>query len=360
MKILQINKLYYPHLGGVETVVKQIGDGLGTDVLVCASGLKSRVEKIGSSTVYRASSWGRIFSLPISFQFFFWFRKLIKEYDVLLIHEPFPLATLAAFFWGRKKKTFIFYHSDIVRQRFLACLLRPFLLGNLKRARKILVSSANLIKYSSIISRFPEKCVVLPFGLNMEECRLSDSLAAQVSELQKKYGRFALAVGRLVPYKGFSFLLSALADIDVRVLLIGSGRLKKKLQAQALSLKLGERLVFLDSVSDLRPYYLAGDFFVFPSISPNEAFGLVQLEAMAFSRPVINTDLRSGVPEVSLDGVSGITIVPQDSAALTQAMEKLWRDEDLRKKLGQGAKERVQQKFTEEKFIQSLNEIISA
>ena len=110
MKILQVNKLYWPHLGGIETVVRDIAeylaqtDSIQSDVLVCQEKGQRAADDINGVRVYRAASWGRLLSLPLSFDFFFLFRKLVPQYDIILIHQPFPLASLARFFFAPKKK----------------------------------------------------------------------------------------------------------------------------------------------------------------------------------------------------------------------------------------------------------------
>ena len=137
-----------------------------------------------------------------------------------------------------------------------------------------------------------------------------------------------------MPYKGFKYLITALADraladreldghraLDghqAKLLLIGTGPEKSSLKKLAKKLGVTDKIFFLDPVPDLKPYYLAADLFVFPSCEPNEAFGLVQLEAMAYGKPVINTYLKTAVEEVSLNGLTGLTVPPKDPAALAR------------------------------------------
>jgi rhamnosyl/mannosyltransferase len=94
-------------------------------------------------------------------------------------------------------------------------------------------------------------------------------------------------------------------------------------------------------VPDLRPYYHAADVFAFPSVARSEAFGIVQMEAMACGLPVVNTSLDTGVPFVSPHGVSGLTVPPADPDALADALRRLLDDDALRARLGAGGRARV-------------------
>ena len=91
-----------------------------------------------------------------------------------------------------------------------------------------------------------------------------------------------------------------------------------------------------------------------PSCASSEAFGIVQLEAMAYSKPIINTDLSTGVPEVSLDGQTGLTVPPQDSAALATAIKKILNNPELAEGYGQAAGQRLAKVFDKRLFVQRL------
>ncbi len=105
---------------------------------------------------------------------------------------------------------------------------------------------------------------------------------------------------------------------------------------------------FVGTVSDdeLVAWYHAADVFVLPSVTPNEAFGLVQLEAHACGLPVVSTNLPSGVPFANAHGVSGLVVEPGDAKGLAAALRRLLTDPELRARLGRQARERVYAEFS--------------
>src|SRR3989338_5631086 len=106
MRILQVNKLYPPWIGGVEEVVRQIAVGLNgkkgfvLEVLACVPRGRGKTENVDGVKVWRASSWGMLLGMPLSLEFFRLFRKLAHAHDVILLHHPFPLGFLAYYLFG--------------------------------------------------------------------------------------------------------------------------------------------------------------------------------------------------------------------------------------------------------------------
>ena len=173
-----------------------------------------------------------------------------------------------------------------------------------------------------------------------------------------------LFVGRLVWYKGCSVLLRAFAKMkekNCELIFVGGGPLENELKEQAAALKL-KNVTFTGMVSEeeKRRQIAACDFLVLPSVSRAEAFAVVQLEAMAFGKPVVNTALDSGVPYVSIDGLTGRTVKPGSVRELAMAMDELAGDEKLRRAYGIRAYKLVQKEYTQELMAQRHRKVFES
>ena len=361
MRLLQINKLYHPWIGGVEEVVRNIAEGLNdrvkVRVLVCQPKGRGTRETVNGVEVFRAGSIGIYSSMPVSFSFPFLLGKLSKDADILHFHLPFPLATLSYLLVRPKGKVVVWWHSDIVRQKNMMRLYRPFLTAFLKKVDKIMIATAEHIESSRFLGAFRDKCEIVPFGIDVAWLCPSHETREEAAKIREKYGsQIVLFVGRLIYYKGVEYLIRAMKDVSARLLIVGQGALENRLRALTAELQLGDRVVFLGRVADERmpAYYHSCDVFVLPSIACSETFGIVQLEAMACGKPVVNTDLPTGVPRVSRNGETGITVPPADSAALTAAINRLLRDSDFRQTCGRNARKRVETYFTAPRMIEDI------
>jgi glycosyltransferase involved in cell wall biosynthesis len=364
LRILQINKLYSPWIGGVEKVVQDIAENLGqkTDVkvLVCTPKGKGYKKVVNGVEVFYAGSLGIYLSTPISFSFPFLLRGLSSDRDILHFHLPFPLGVIAYLLARPRGKLVIWWHSDIVRQKKTLVLFKPFLIRFLKKADKIITATAQNIENSVFLRRFKDKCEVIPFGISTKQFQLNDGIKKKVENIHKEYGpRIVLFVGRLIYYKGIQFLVQAMRNVDAKLLIIGEGPLKYSMTNLARELSIENKIIFLGKVDsqDLPAYYHACKVFVLPSVVKTEAFGIVQLEAMACGKPVVNTAIPSGIPYVSIDKKTGITIPPGDINSLAEAINTLLDNEILREKYGRQALIRVQNYFTMEKMIEKVYQV---
>ena len=167
----------------------------------------------------------------------------------------------------------------------------------------------------------------------------------KVDSIRKTYKnkKIIFSLGRLVYYKGFEYLIDSAKYLseDYIILIGGIGPLYKELDNKIKLLKLENKVKLLGRIedNDLGNYYEACDIYCLSSIVKSEAFGIVQIEAMSFSKPVIATKIKgSGVDWVNKHKESGINVNPKNGEELANAIKKIISNHNLYKKYSQGAK----------------------
>ena len=177
-----------------------------------------------------------------------------------------------------------------------------------------------------------------------------------------------VSVGRLVAFKGFDELIDACAElarhrIDFFCDIIGDGRLRETLQEKVKQLDLSSRVNLLGSLSQaaVLDKLQAADIFALASTTDTQGatdvFPTVILEAMASARAVVSTRL-AGIPELVVDGQTGMLAPPGDSTALADALEQLLRDPELRLRFGHAGRARIEQHFRIEQTVAPLMEML--
>jgi rhamnosyl/mannosyltransferase len=258
-------------------------------------------------------------------------------------------------------KLVITYHSDIVRQRRLLQIYRPLLDSTLRRADAIIATSPEYLATSPELQRYRDKCAVVPLGIAADSFARRDArdVAALRARLlgQEPGSVLALFVGRLRYYKGLHILLDALPSLrGVRLVIVGDGPERERLEAQARALGIGERVVFAGDAADadLPLWHQACDLFVLPAHLRAEALGIAQIEAMASGLPCVCTALGTGTTFVNQDGVTGLVVPPGDATALSGAIRRLADDPALRQRYGAAARERARAVFSRERMLDGV------
>ncbi|MES1146930.1 MAG: glycosyltransferase [Solimonas sp.] len=215
-------------------------------------------------------------------------------------------------------------------------------------------TSPNLLQ--NITTSTFAKQIVIPLGIasRVVECT-SNSFTLPPN--------FALYVGRLAAYKGLEYLLeAAVASPEVTYVIAGSGRLssvvRKKIDSCAI-----RNVIFINrylTESEKLELICRSLFLIFPSTTENEAFGLVQLEAMRAGKAIINTNLSSGVNFVAPKDVCALTVEKCSGAAIADASRKLWNSPTLRDSLGKRGQERFQKLFSEDHFLKAWLNLIKS
>lgn len=351
MKILELGKFYPPYRGGIETLLQLWCEGFAkrgarVECVVANDRTGGENAELNGVKVHRLASYGRIASTSLCPAYLSATRD--HAADLWHMHAPNPLADLACLRGSADTPMVVSYHSDVIRQRTLMSFYRPLLMRMLRRANAVVVATPLHIEHSPWLTQFRSKCEVIPFGIDLAQFRPSPRMRSEVASHWVRHGRpILLTMGRLVEYKGIRHLIDAMARLDAHLWVVGTGPLLETLRAQAGALGVAGRVEFLGNQSDEQRAVLlnACDVFVLPSITPNEAFGLVQVEAMACGKPVVSCDLKSGVPWVNQNEVTGLVVPPADSEALAIALKRLLQDALLRSRLGEAGRARASREF---------------
>jgi rhamnosyl/mannosyltransferase len=347
LRVLQVGKFYPPDEGGMEThlegLCRHLQHRVSLEVLVAGHSRHTTHDVVDGVPVTRVGTWATIQNAPLCPGMSGLMRR--SRADIVHLHHPNPSAFLAYLVSGHRGRLVVTYQSDIVKQRRLNTIYEPIVRAVLRRADAITVGSQEYIDTSPMLTRFRDRCVVIPLAIDAR--RFAGANPAEVAAIRQTYGdRMILAVGRLVYYKGLEFLVRAMPDIQGHLVIVGQGPLREALLATAASLGVQDRVTLVGHVPNTTPYYHAARVFALPSHLRSEAFGLVQLEAMASGIPVVNCRIPSGVPGVSLDGETGLTVPPADPRALAGAITRLLDDPALARRMGEAGKRRVAEVFS--------------
>jgi rhamnosyl/mannosyltransferase len=273
------------------------------------------------------------------------------EADILHMQVPNPTMILALLIARPRIPLVVSYQSDVIRQKVRGALFRPIERLVYRRVGAILASSPTYVAGSTFLRPYADRIGILPNGIDLAPyLEPSPDHRAEADRIAATYGGpIWLGCGRQVYYKGFLNAVRAMTRVGGTLLLVGDGPDRPALEAEARKLGLSDRVVFLGNLPhylDLTPYYLAADAFWFPSNARSEAFGIVQVEAMAAGCPVINTTIpHSGVAWVSRHEREGLTVAVDDPAALAEAANRIATEPGLRERLSEASRARARAEF---------------
>jgi glycosyltransferase involved in cell wall biosynthesis len=356
LRVLHLGKFYPPSRGGMETVLRLLCERtsgrIENSVLVANDRCSTRREEIHGVPVVRVAAAAKVGAVAVCPTLPFWLAR--SPADIVVIHEPNPMALVAYFLVRPAGKLIVWFHSEVIRPQWrYRVFYRPFLRFALTRADRIVVASPTLAAAAEELQDFQRKCVVMPYGVDVCEQDWPAAVVQRAGTLRQRYGPpIVLFVGRMVPYKGLDVLLEALRGLRATAVLVGDGPARPALERRARDIGVAERVVFAKDVDEdeLMALYRACDVFVLPSISRQEAFGVVQLEAMACGKPVVSTALPTGVPWVNQDERTGVIVAPGDAPALRAALARLLADPELCAAMGRRGRQRVLAEFTTQRM----------
>jgi glycosyltransferase involved in cell wall biosynthesis len=367
MRIVHLAKYHSPFYGGMESHVEALAQKqakLGADIcIICINSFNDRAQLAQHTTteitftdrvqVIKVGRMRSLLKLDLCPSLFFYIRYFAKFADTIFhVHTPNPTMLLALVMTGKIHHNLVItHHSDAIRQRVLKYLFRPIEYWIYSQAKVILTTSKAYQSGSKFLRLYEQKLDVLPLGLELSTFQNPPQRTRdRAQQLKAEHGDIIwLAVGRMVYYKSFHIAIAALRQVPGKLLIVGTGPLMADLQKTAYELNVADRVVWLGKTSDedLIAAYQAATALWFPSSVRSEAFGMVQVEAMASGCPTINCQIAgSGVPWVCRHEREGLTVPINNARAFAGAARRLLEEEGLRERLSKGARIRAE-KFSD-------------
>ncbi|AYG67907.1 MULTISPECIES: glycosyltransferase family 4 protein [unclassified Rhizobium] len=353
MRVLHFFKTYWPDtFGGIERTIHAIAKGVAkysveSDVLSLSEKPGENSLKFDGHMAYKAKLDFEFASTGFSRTVFGRFHELSSKADIVHYHFPWPVMDVVHLVTHSNKPTLVTYHSDIVKQKILLQFYKPLMFRFLNSVDRIVATSPNYLMSSEVLRRFEGKTTVIPLGLDEADYPKADDTTRM--RWRKRFpGRFFLFIGVLRYYKGIHILLEAAKRNGLSVVVVGSGPMEEELKQAA---EQGAHNVhFVGALSDRDKVALLElcEALVFPSPLRSEAFGLSLVEAAMFGKSMISCEIGTGTSFVNLNNETGLVIPPNDVDALTDAMQRIWRDKEKTVAMGSAARERYMEHFTAE------------
>ena len=377
LRVAMFTNNYLPFIGGVPISIERLRNGLcniGNEVLIVAPNYSDTVEK--EENVLRVPSllsMGKKREFRITNIFLPRILKSVKAFepDIIHLHHPFWLGSLGLFIARRLKTPAVYtYHTRLEEYAHFVPL--P---GMLFR---------NLISHA-LVKRFANKCdsIIVPthstedylrmIGVNkpifvqptgIEYQRIQRVGEQEVEKLRKSLGigdeQIFISVSRLSNEKNIDFMIDAIhrlskrTELKFRLLLIGEGHQRERLQQRIESLGLKDTFILVGAVppEGMATWFCLGDAFLFTSKS--ETQGMVILEAMAAGLPVVAVR-SSGIDDVVREGFNGFK-TPEKQEQWCNRVQQLLEDEGLRKKMAGHARQFARD-YSVEHFAKNIQEI---
>ncbi len=355
MKVLQLCKYYPPIMGGIELVEKTITKvhrDFNDEVTIIAFA-KNDTSGVGEFGEKLFNINEDIFfkSAPFNFKLIFVLKNFLKDHSIerIYVHLPNPfmhevIRFSKVFLKKHKIDVVAVYHSDIVNQKFLGKIYSAHFTATKNVYDYWICSSQKLWDSSAILNKLdPLKKRIIPF--------CTDGVITYKE--RSKFGKKILAVGRLVPYKGFDFLIDVINKTDFELHIIGNGPELKALQARAK-----KNIFFHKHLTDIKKseLFATSDVLVVSSTNRSEAYGMIIVEAFEAGLPVIAANINSGVTFLVQHEKTGLVFEIKNEKELLQCLKRL-EDKVLYSELSKNCRNFFEENLTYEKFKLKIRQL---
>ena len=328
----------------------------------------------GAPSKMASKPWLQLLAIPYIINGFFQCLRICRKWrpDVIHAHWPFPHAYIAL---GAAKLFKIplvlnFHGAELllIRKKKWVKPLLKFAIG---QAQAVFANSS--FTASKIKAIRDVNVEWSPYGTTLEESGLSPRTSSgdtpQLPVPHPVNSKFKiLFVGRHIERKGIRYLIEAakyLSTDKFEIRIVGGGDLTEQLKKQAALLDENSQpanIIFTGKLSpeDLANEYRTANVFTLPAIvdskGDTEGLGVVLIEAMELGLPIVASNV-GGIPDVVIDGESGILVPEKDPVALADAFKRLEADPALIEQLLAGARKRISECFTWDGIIERQVEV---
>jgi glycosyltransferase involved in cell wall biosynthesis len=332
VRIVQLNPFHYPYRGGIEHRIHNLSRRLASkhEVIVLTGRLPDTApyEEIDGYQVHRLDSklWGR-YNPPYIKTPGVLEALMELEADVVDFHYRWAPSYTRAIKAYDGPKIFTFHNGWGEGEGMVGLMseINDWRFSKVLRGFDRVVCVSEFVKDDLVVRGFDESCLMAaPNGVDIPTSRYVDE------------EDHILFVGRLVGTKGLPYLLKAMASVETKLLICGSGPELPKLRKLSERYGLDGKVEFLGRVSEEEKERLMRSCKLFVLPSTWESYGIAAAEAMSYGRPVIASRV-GGLPEVI--GNSGILTPPRNPKALADAINALLHEDAMRERLGKRARE---------------------
>ncbi|MCX7926710.1 MAG: glycosyltransferase family 4 protein [Candidatus Omnitrophica bacterium] len=287
----------------------------------------------------------------------FWIlRRFIRQYNIEVIHSNTRVTQVLGYLLSKRFKvahvsTWHGFFKNRLGRRLFPCW--PDAVIAVSEAVK-----KHLIKE---MSASEDRVYLIYNAIDMERIRLKENVSQckAKKQLGLMEGPVIGIIGRLSEVKGHIYLLEAFGQIqkefpEAQLLIVGEGRIRPLLEQKVETLGLSTRVKFLGNIRDIWKVFYCIDVFVMPSLK--EGLGLSLMEAMAWAKPVIGSDV-GGIRNLIKNKENGLLVQPQNSQALAEALQYILTHPVEAAIMGRNAQKFITDNFSTDKMVEETEKV---
>ncbi len=354
MKVLIVSNYFPPYVNGQSRFLKDLSDYLckkvDLTILTMNSKPKNEVVNQDGIEVIRISSSPKIGPFHLNFNFSRWIKNI--DADIVNIFSPFSTFEMSYLSANIDKPLVITKLSDQMPGGLFGLIYKPFFNRICEKANYILISQRATRISSGSLLRFMNKCLALPFGININEYKLTEQIETKALEFRGKFRNpIILYIGNLDYDDGIVNLVRAMIDVKAVLVIVGTGEMEDEMKILSRNLGLSTRVIFTGELKHEEKKILlhSCDLVAVPEATESQRLGMTQLEAMACGKPVISSNTIPEKDRININGVTGFTVDPHSSYSIAGALKRILQSDEISFEFGRNALTHVRENYNIDK-----------